>query len=78
MVEFDEPQKTEIKAFLTSVLLPANKKELKKKLVETKDYRKSLIALDFDEYMTMWNFYFACPELVRIFFYFFLIRFYVS
>lgn len=64
--ELDDQDKADVNNFFRTCQLPKDKAILKSKLIETKEYRREMIANSFDEYKEMWNFYFVCPELVSL------------
>lgn len=66
-VEETDELDVELKAYFQGCVLPLNKQELQNKLSETRECRKKLICNNFEEYKTMWNFYFVCPDLVSEF-----------
>lgn len=65
-VDLTDAQKEQIKNFLKTCRLPENKNEMQMILSQHKDFRKDLIHNSFDEYKTLWSFYFVCPDLVSI------------
>lgn len=64
MIEMTEEQKDCVINFMKTCRLPAQKSELKAILSQHKHYRMDLIRNSFDEYKSVWNFYFVCPDLV--------------
>lgn len=65
LVEITEEQKDQMKNYLKTCRLPSEKDSLKVILAQYKDYRRDLIMNSFDEYKSIWNFYFVCPDLVN-------------
>lgn len=64
LIEMTEEQKDGVINFLKTCRLPAQKSELQTILSQYKNYRMDLIRNSFDEYKSVWNFYFICPDLV--------------
>lgn len=60
---FSEEAKEEISKFFKRCV-PNDRKEVEKKLAETKTFRRNLILDDFKRYQTFWKFYFHMPDLV--------------
>lgn len=60
-----DEQKDHVKNYLKTCRLPADKDGLKVSLSQYKEFRKDLIYNSFDEYKSIWNFYFVCPDLVN-------------
>lgn len=64
VIELTEHDKETAKFFLKTCILPRDKDELKIKLAEWASFRNEMITTSFDEYKSIWNFYFTCPDLV--------------
>lgn len=64
LTEMTEEQKDCVKNFLKTCLLPAQKSQLQTVLAQHKNFRVDLIRNSFDEYKSIWNFYFVCTDLV--------------
>lgn len=65
LVEITDEQKNRVKHFLKTCCLPADKDALKVTLSQYKEYRRDLIHNSFEEYKSIWTFYFVCPDLVN-------------
>lgn len=65
LVEITEEQKDQVKNYLKTCRLPSYKDAFQVILAQYKDFRRDLIGNSFDEYKSIWNFYFVCPDLVR-------------
>lgn len=64
-VELTDEQKDRVKNYLKTCCLPGDKNQLKVILSQYKDFRKNLIKTSFNEYKSLWSFYFVCPDLVK-------------
>lgn len=64
LVEMTDEQKAGVINFLKTCQLPARKSEMQTILSQHKIFRMDLIRNSFDEYKSVWNFYFVCPDLV--------------
>lgn len=64
LCELSQEQKDRVIHFLKTCRLPNDMDGLKLTLSQYKDFRMDLIRNSFDEYKSVWNFYFVCPDLV--------------
>lgn len=61
-----EEYKENVLKFLKRCAL-SDRKEVEKRLAETKTFRRELILRDLEKYQSCWNFYFHMPDLVSDF-----------
>lgn len=66
---FTEEEKEEVLKYFKRCVLPGDRKEVEKKMLETKSFRRDLILSDIEKYKECWKFLFVEPELVNIFFF---------
>lgn len=67
VIELPDEQKDKIKAFFRTIVLPVNKECVKQMMSQHKDFLLDLICNSFDEFKSIWSFYFRCPDLVTLF-----------
>lgn len=61
----DEDTK-EMLSFFKHCVLPKEKESVKKMMSKTTQIRRSIILSEFETYRESYQFYFVCPELVRL------------
>lgn len=64
VIELNDEEKEAVRLCLKTCILPRDKKILKEKMIDSKAYRNEMITHDFDQYKQIWDFYFACSDLV--------------
>jgi len=60
---FSQEEKEEILNFFKRCV-PNDRHEVKKKMMDTKAFRREMILTDLKKYQTCWDFYFHMPNLV--------------
>lgn len=63
-----EEEKEEAVKYFKRCVLPGDRKDVEKKMHETKSFRRDLILNDFEKYKECWKIFFVEPELVNFFF----------
>lgn len=66
LCELSSEQKDRLMHYLKTCRLPGDKDALKATLSQHKDFRMDVIRNSFDEYKSVWDFYFVCPDLVSV------------
>lgn len=65
--EFTDEEKDGILKFFKRCVLPKDRKEVEKKLMDTKVFRREVILNNPEKYQDCWQFYFVQPDLVCYF-----------
>lgn len=61
---FEDEEKENILNFFKRCVMPQDRKDVEKKMKQTKAFRREVIVNNFPKYKECWQFYFVSPDLV--------------